>query len=133
MLTQEFVFSALDAEKNGNAFPIDFEDIWQELGYASKQKAKNALTTNLIENQDYFYDLTSKLNRLKSMVPGSPEYAAMSRKEFIKLSSDGYDHFCMSAQTPEGRQKRIEFIEYKKAYLAQLEIQFNYFGVSLPL
>lgn len=124
MITQDFVFAALDAEKNGNAFPIDFEDVWQQLGYSRKQRGKDALIANLIENEDYFYDSPMKVNRLKSMVPGSPEYAAMSRKEFIFLSPDGYDHFAMAAQTPEGRASRKQFIAYKKAYFANLERQF---------
>lgn len=124
MLTQDFVFAALDAEKNGNAFPIDFENVWKSLGYASKQKGKDALESNLIENEDYFYDLTSKLNLSTTVFSSPQEKAVMSRKEFIFLSPDGYDHFAMAAQTPEGRQKRIEFIGYKKAYLAQLERQF---------
>lgn len=124
MLTQDFVFAALDAEKAGNAFPIDFENVWKSLGYASKQKGKDALESNLIENEDYFYDLTSKLNLSTTVFSSPQEKAVMSRKEFIFLSPDGYDHFAMAAQTPEGRAARKQFIAYKKAYFANLERQF---------
>lgn len=130
MITQDFVFAALDAEKAGNAFPIDFEDVWSELGYSRKSDAKDALQLFLIENEDYVID--NGINRnLSTAVFSSPQdKAAFSRRIPIRLSTDGYDHFCMSAQTPEGRQKRIEFIGYKKAYLSQLERQFAQPDVS---
>lgn len=86
MITQEFIFAALDAEKTGNTFPIDFEDVWQELGYASKQKGKNALIANLIENEDYFIDKTSRLNMSTIGLTAVEARTLLSRKEIIKLS-----------------------------------------------
>lgn len=43
ILTQEFVFTALELEKSGNQFPIDFDDIYLELGYTRKDNAVRAL------------------------------------------------------------------------------------------
>lgn len=126
ILDQQFIFKALDAEKNGEQFPIDFNDVWAELGYTRRNNAKRALELTLIENEDYFIDNSLKSNLTTTMFMSVQEKAAFSRREVIKLSCDGYDHFCMSAQTPEGRQKRIEFIGYKKAYIAQLERYLNY-------
>jgi hypothetical protein len=59
-------------------------------------------------------------NRPTTVVPGSPDHAAASRREIIKLSSDGFDHFCMAANTDAGREARKMFIRYKKEYIASL-------------
>lgn len=130
ILDQQFIFKAFDAEKNGEQFPIDFDDVWKELGYSRKNDAKNAMVANLIEHVDYLIDNGTKRNLTTTMFMSVQEKAAFARREVIKLSCDGYDHFCMSAQTPEGRQKRIEFIGYKKAYIAQLE---RYFTQNVPI
>lgn len=112
ILSQEFVFRALDAENSGEAFPIDFDDVYPTLGYSTKQKAEEALVSNLILNEDF---LTLGL---KSSTGGRPA-------KDIRLSTDGFDHFAMMAQTPEGRQARKEFIAYKKAYKTSLERAFS--------
>ncbi len=121
MLSENQLVQAFDAERNGIKFPIDFEAAWRKLGYSRKDNAKRAILGKLIENEDYIIDSSIVRNRPTTVLPGSPEYAALSKAEVIYLSCDGYDHFCMLSDTPEGREERKRFIEYKKAYLASLE------------
>jgi len=123
-LNQEFVASVLIAEEKGEQFPIDFDEAWRKAGYRRKDNAKRILIKQLIEGEDYTLTIASdssiERNRPTTVLPGSPEYAAMFRKEIIKLSPDGFDHFCMAANTDAGREARKMFIQYKKEYIASL-------------
>jgi hypothetical protein len=123
-LNQEFVASVLIAEDKGEQFPIDFDDAWRKAGYGRKDNAKRILIKQLIEGEDYTLTIASdssiRRNRDEQAVPGSPEYAASFRKEIIKLSPDGFDHFCLAANTDAGREARKMFIQYKKEYIASL-------------
>jgi hypothetical protein len=45
-LTQEFIFDALDAEKNGERFPVDFDNVWESFGYSRKDNARKYIAKN---------------------------------------------------------------------------------------
>jgi hypothetical protein len=53
ILSQQFVFDALDAEKAGVNFPVDFDDVWAALGYSGKNEVKRRLVTDFILGLDY--------------------------------------------------------------------------------
>jgi hypothetical protein len=128
-LNQDFVTTVLNAETNGEQFPIGFDEAWRKAGYSRKDNAKRALLKQLIEGEDYTLvsasDSSIVRNRTTMPLPGSPEYAALARLEIIKLSSDGFDHFCMAANTVTGREARKMFICYKKEYIAALNRQLQ--------
>jgi phage anti-repressor protein len=124
-LNQAFVTSVLIAEEKGEQFPIDFDEVYRSAVYSRKDSAKRALLKQLIENEDYVIDSISERNRPTTVVPGSPDHAAASRREIIKLSCDGFDHFCMAANTDAGREARKMFIRYKKEYIANLNRQLQ--------
>ena len=68
ILSQPFVFAALEAQKAGNNFPIDFDDVWDAIGYSRKGNAKvSFVNTGLVESQDYIIILE---NQLKSTQQG---------------------------------------------------------------
>ena len=106
----------LQEEQNGVEFPVPLEIAWQIAGYSRKNNAKRRLispNSRLIENQDYKVDSdlsTQALLRseqlLKSLLSGSSEDSTV-------LSGDGFKHFCLLAETQEGRLVRQHFIEAK--------------------
>lgn len=114
ILSQEFVFTAIDAEKAGEKFPINFDDVWQELKYTTKGNAKRVLNNELIENIDFIIS-----DKLDKSIPS--DYVI----ENIHLSIDGFKHFCLLARTSKGREVRKYFIDVEKDFRKKLEIQFK--------
>jgi len=92
----------LEKERNGVKFPVDFDVAWKIAGYSTKQKAKNKLKY-LVENEDFLTD------RLKTSTGGRPS-------RLIEMSCDAFKHFCLLAETDQGRQIRQYFIESEKKW-----------------
>lgn len=116
LLTQEFVFAALEAKRNGKKFPIDFDCVWEKIGYSRKDSAKRKLEQDLVENVDFIFHINVENSKLNQV--GRPSNS-------IYLSLDGYKHFCMMAKTKKGREIRKYFIEVEDTYRSQLEGLFN--------
>lgn len=117
ILTQNFVFDALKAERDGIEFPIDFDNVWRPLKYSTKSNAKRALQKGLIEGEDFIICDDPDNHGVSSV----QELGAKTATEKILLTVDGFKHFCLMARTEQGRQTRRYFIETEKAYRAQLE------------
>ena len=43
MLTENYIYDALEAEREGVQFPIEFDDIWESFGYSRKYDAERYL------------------------------------------------------------------------------------------
>ena len=100
-LKQRFEAIAQSSEQH----PIDFDDAWQWVGYATKQKGLNMLTANFEEEIDF---LTT---RLKS-TGGRPS-------DGYFLTVDCFKAFCMMAGTERGKEVRRYYIAVEKAFLTQ--------------
>lgn len=76
MITEEFIFDALQAEQEGEKFPIPFDIVWQSFGYTRKTDAMRALfRTALVKDQEYckgkdrkVYFSVSGLNHFQEIV-----------------------------------------------------------------
>lgn len=112
VLTQEFVFAALEAERNGEQFPIDLDDVWQPLGYVEKRNCLDSLKSYFKEGLDFSSSGT------KSPSGGRPSHR-------VCLSCDCYKMLGMVAKTDEGDNVRRYFVSVEKAYIANLERQLK--------
>lgn len=83
------------------AFPVDFDDAWQWLGYSSKQKAREKLVSNFEEGFDFL------TKRVKSSAGGRPS-------EWIVLTIDCFKSLAMMAGTAKGKEVRRYFLECEK-------------------
>jgi len=92
----------MEDERNGVQFPVDFDIAWQLAGYSTKQKAQNKLKY-LKEGEDFLTD------RLKTSTGGRPG-------KLIEMTCDALKHFCLLAETDEGRNIRQYFIEAEKKW-----------------
>lgn len=92
----------MEAESNGERFPVDFDVAWRLAGYSTKQKAQNKLKY-LVEGEDFLTD------RLKTSTGGRPG-------KLIEMTCDAFKHFCLLAETDEGRNIRQYFIEAEKKW-----------------
>ena len=133
ILSQPFVCAAIDAEKAGIQYPINFEDVWQALGYSRTNNAKRRLVSACIENEDYIIDTCSlRSNVSTTRVLSIQEQSLLTIKEVIKLSVEGFKAFCLVSETDEGREVRKYFIDAERAYRKQLEIQFASQTIAYP-
>lgn len=87
-------------------FPVDFDDAWQWIGYASKQKGRDKLVNHFEEGADYL------TKRLKNPGAGRPS-------ESIVLTTDCFKAWSMMAGTDKGKQIRQYFIQCEKELKAK--------------
>ena len=99
---QALIDKWLEQERNGVRFPVDFDTAWHIAGYSKKANAKRKLT-KLIEGSDFCSDVSKNPGR------GRSSYS-------INLTCDALKHFCLLAETEEGRQIRDYFIECEKKW-----------------
>lgn len=92
----------MEAEKNGESFPVDFDMAWEIAGYSRKSVAKRRLI-ELEKDTDY---CTEKCKTLRG---------GRSSDSFY-MTCDAFKHFCLMAKTDEGRQIRQYFIEAEKKW-----------------
>lgn len=101
--------------RSKESYPVDFDQAWEWVGYSSKQKGKDSLIRNFIENDHY----TRSVEMVKRKQGGG------ATKEKILLTKDTFKMFCMLAQTSKGNEVREYFIKVEKK-LYQLTSDTNY-------
>lgn len=94
-LSRDLIFILLESSDD---FPIDLDDAYPWIGYSKKQDAKDILTKNFTEGQDF-------LRRgVKSPSGGRPS-------EWILLTVDCFKSLSMMAGTDKGREVRKYFLD----------------------
>lgn len=109
---QQLVEDWLKREQEGERFPVSFDEAWPIAGYADKGKGKRRLTSKsslLVENEDYRIEKGVFTQTGKSGLSGRS-------RDSILLTCDAFKHFCLIAQTEQGRQIRQYFIEAEKKW-----------------
>jgi len=104
---QTLVAGWLQAEQEGNRFPVPFDFAWQIAGYSKKSNAKRklaAIGSGLIQGQDYDVLI-------------SEQWTNDGRSsDQILLTTDAFKQFCLMAKTEEGKATRLYFIEAEKKW-----------------
>lgn len=96
----------IDLEQKGEQFPVPFDMAWQIAGYSTKGNGKRKLTnkkSNLVEYSDYI------IRSDKSSLDGRSS-------DLILFTCDAFKHFCLIAETEQGRLIRQYFIEAEKKW-----------------
>lgn len=115
ILAQEFVQTAIEAEKSGIEFPIDFDDVWVASGYASKGNAIRFLTKRCDGLKlGIHYQLADRRTASK----GTPE-------RLCHMTIDAMKFFLARCNTEQGDSALWHFIEVEKVYLRSLEALFS--------
>lgn len=99
---QSLIDKWIEQEQNGNKFPVNFDAAWYIAGYSNKGNAKRKLT-KLTKGSDFLSTMIKNGQRGRS-------------SEIINLTCDAFKHFCLLAETEEGRQIRNYFIECEKKW-----------------
>ena len=99
---QQRVEDWIKREQEGEQFPVPFDQAWPIVGYSNKSNAKRKLG-----KLDDGTDFSSCL--MKTPSGGRPS-------EIIHLTCDAFKHFCLMADTDQGRQVRQYFIEAEKKW-----------------
>jgi hypothetical protein len=113
-LSQEFVFTAIEAENNGEQFPVDFDDIWETFGYSKKANARRYITI-----RSGLKAFTSK-----GLLQMELSYILCDNDK-IKLSFDSYKFALARANTAQGTEYLLYLISIEKQYRKQLESLFK--------
>ena len=91
----------MEAERNGEQFPVPFEAAWAIAGYSTKASAKRALT-DLTEDEDFSTMLLKSNGGRSSRV--------------FSLTCDAFKDFCLMAKTDQGKLIRKYFIDAEKKW-----------------
>ncbi len=99
--------TAIALLNSGNDYPVDLDEAWQWLGYATKQKAEKKLKQNFEEGIDY--TLIQMVKRVEGNNGGGS-----TRYNQIMLTVDCFKSLGMTAGTEQGKQIRKYFLECEK-------------------
>ncbi|WP_432811070.1 hypothetical protein [Pantanalinema sp. GBBB05] len=105
-LSQALVRSLLQSDEE---FPVDLEDAWKWIGYSSKQKAKDKLTSNFVEGTDFLTKWLKNSGRGRS-------------SEQILLTIDCFKSLAMMAGTAKGKEVRQYFLDCERNFKAALQV-----------
>jgi phage anti-repressor protein len=90
-------------------YPVDFDKAWNWLGYCRKDVAKRIIEREFKQNEDYYISLIRSAEQTDNR-------GGRNRQQ-IMLTQSCFEHFCLKADTPAGRQIRDIFIEIKNKFL----------------
>lgn len=93
--------------KSQDAYPVDFDQAWQWIGYSAKGNAKRKLEADFVEAVDYLFINADK----NSGDTGHPS-------DRILLTIDCFKQFCMMAGTDRGKQVRLHYLEIERKFKA---------------
>jgi phage anti-repressor protein len=85
------------------AFPVDFDEAWQWVGYSDKRHGFDAVRANFSEGEDF------SLSKAKS--------SGGRRADKIMLTTDCFKAFCMMAGTAKGKEVRRYYIDVERRFL----------------
>lgn len=120
LLTAQFVQDAINEEKGGNSFPVDFDEAWVLAGYSRKDAALRFLLERcdgLEESVHYTFTQAVELS--------NQGFQGMTRLQGVFLTVEGFKFFLARSNTPEGNSNLWALIDIEKAYRSQLERQFS--------
>jgi|LakMenE18May11ns_1017448.scaffolds.fasta_scaffold9929504_4 phage anti-repressor protein len=102
---QALIDKWLEQERNGVRFPVDFETAWYIAGYSRKDSAKRKLS-KMTEGTDFHRLVEVKQRHQRGAV----------EVEVFTLTCDALKHFCLLAETEQGREIRQYFVECEKKW-----------------
>ena len=123
--------------KSGEKYPIDFDDAWQWVGYASKQKGLDMLKANFEEGIDYTsLNLTVKRESFDSTKRLNQKQGRGGDRRSVKyhLTIDCFKAFCMMAGTEWGKQVRKYYLSIEKEFaltMPQIQERLNQLEATL--
>lgn len=105
--------AALEADKKGVQYPIDFDHVWRELGYTQRNRAGRCVMASL--QRDIDYQLLLDMDAIK----GRKGREAPLNK--IRLTLKGFETLAKLTKTKAGVKATASFTrlqnELRKAYI----------------
>lgn len=108
---QALMDSWIKAERDGEKFPVPFDMAWSIAGYSRKDVAKRKLA-KMTQGCDF--------HRSAEMVDRPQGGGA--KAEVFRMTCDAFKHFCLMAETDQGRNVRQYFIECEKKWRLVQEV-----------
>jgi hypothetical protein len=101
-------------DDKGNQFPINFDDVWRFLEYATKASALRKLKSpQFMEGEDYIFKRGGQFNVAVELALGHRS----STPDTYLLTTNAFEHFAMSAPGAMGHRVRRFYIACRDSYL----------------
>ena len=89
-----------------NDYPINLENVYKILGFATKGNAKRVLENNFVVDEDY----------KSSFIPTDKREIGGSMVEIIKLNIDTFKNLCMLIKTNKGKEIRKYYVKLENIF-----------------
>jgi hypothetical protein len=109
---------------NENDFIVDLDNIWEWLGFSTKQHSKRLLENKFKREIDYKIPLTSSGKRLND---GKGGY----NKEIILLTIPAFKKFCLKAETNKADQIHEYYVKMERILHETIKEECNEFKLQL--
>lgn len=94
--------------RDDKKFVVDLDNIWEWLGFATKQKAKNLLIKNFQENEDYTTQQSKQVHCGRN-------------REQILMNVETFKGLCMLANTEKGKKTRKYYSKMESIFFKYIE------------
>lgn len=109
--------SALTAQNSeGRIYTVDFDEVWELLGYPNRSNAARCVLFNLIQNTDFIS--VKDHAAIKNWRSNSP-------LQKIWLTAEGFVLFGMLAKNELGRNLRLHYVQQQQQTSTALERAYN--------
>lgn len=113
MLTDNYIFDALQAEREGVAFPVEFDATWEAFGF----KTRNSARQYFRRNAETFVKLGIMQNPLQAKCSNNE----LTDFDKYSLSIKGFKFSLARAKTEKGAEYLLHLLDIEEKYLASLE------------
>lgn len=111
------ILTAIEQDRQGNTHPIDFDHVWQELGYSQRNRAGRQVIFNLKAGDDYILLVDTEATKGRK-----GRKAPLNR---ITLTLQGFEKLARSIKTDRSREALANFTalqaDLRRAYIDALE------------
>lgn len=114
MIPENYIFDALEAEREGVEHPIDFDVIWESLGYKRFQEAQRFMFSSVVEY------LTQR-----GLCSSAPSSDKKRKHDKVFLSAKGLKFAQAKANTEKGAENLMYLLDIEERYLKSLERTLN--------
>ena len=108
-----------------NAFVINFDDVWEWVGFSTKGNAKKMLVKHFEKNIDFMEEDISLIQLVKQPVHGG------QNKETIMLSVNTFKKFCMKASTKRADQICDYYVKMENIMIKHIKNKMEQSNVEL--
>ena len=119
----------LRSPNNPNDFIVDFDEVWNAIGFARKDHAKTLLESKNVDKENLFdinIDYIIKMNKPTTpAIAGVKKSNSSPKKEIILLTVKCFNKFCLKASTKKAEKIFDYYIKMEEIIIKYIENKHN--------